>query len=320
MKRFLAIGMVSILLVCSLAGCAGSGGKKDRLVIVTTIFPIYDWVQNIIGDNPADIEVKLLLENGVDLHNYQPTAADVMTIGESSLFLYVGGESDRWVEDALRSSGKKGIIAIALMDELGDARKREELVEGMQAEDEGEEEEEAYDEHIWLSVRNAALLSEAITGQICKLDEKNADYYRQQLQNYQKELAKLDAEYRETVEAATGKTLLFGDRFPFRYLTEDYGITYYAAFLGCAAEAEASFETVAFLADKLEELKLSNVIVLDGSNRKIAETIIRNSSVGNVQITEMNSMQSVRKADIEGGVTFLSVMRENLEALKKALQ
>ena len=122
------------------------------------------------------------------------------------------------------------------------------------------------------------------------------------------------------MEAATGKTLLFGDRFPFRYLTEDYGITYYAAFLGCAAEAEASFETVAFLADKLEELKLSNVIVLDGSNRKIAETIIRNSSVGNVQITEMNSMQSVRKADIEGGVTFLSVMRENLEALKKALQ
>lgn len=312
--------MVTVLLVGSLTGCTGSEEKKDRLVIVTTIFPIYDWVMNIIGDNPGGVEVKLLLENGVDMHSYQPTAADVMTIGESDLLFYIGGESDRWVTDALRSAGKEENVAVALLDILGDARKKEELVEGMQAEDEGEEEEDVYDEHIWLSVRNAASLSEVIAEEICRRDQMNSDYYIKQCQNYIDALAELDEEYKKAVEEAPHKLLLFGDRFPFRYMTEDYGIGYYAAFLGCAAEAEASFETIAFLAGKMNERKMKYIVVLDGSNRKIAETIIRNTKSADKEIIEMNSMQSVRKEDIAAGVTYLSVMRDNLEALKKALQ
>lgn len=322
MKKYLVLCLILTLLCGCLTGCKTGDEKKDHLVIVTTIFPFYDWVRNVVGENPGNIEVKLLLESGVDLHSYQPTAEDVMTIGESDLFLYVGGESDKWVKDALRSTGKKDITAVALMDVLGDALKEEEVVEGMQGEEEDEEEEDEieYDEHIWLSLRNAKALTNEITERICTLDSEHETTYRENGKAYADKLQALDEEYVKAVSEAGGKTLLFGDRFPFRYMTEDYGLTYYAAFLGCSAESEASFETIAFLAQKVEELSLPAVIVLDGSNHKIAETVIQNTNGTKPEMIVMNSLQSVSKKDIQDGTDYFSVMKDNLEALKKALK
>ncbi len=198
----------------------------------------------------------MLLDDGVDLHSYQPTAEDLEKIASCDLFIYVGGESDEWVEDALKSKTNKNRVEINLMDALGDSVKEEEEVEGMQSEDEheheGEEaesEEPEQDEHIWLSLRNAEVCTQAIADQLKKLDPSNKTEYEDNATAYKEELTGLDKEYQDTVEHAKRKTLLFADRFPFRYLADDYGLKYYAAFKGCSAETEASFKTITFLAN-----------------------------------------------------------------------
>lgn len=322
-KRLWVLLTVALALGC-LTGCgAGTNKKKDGLTVVTTIFPLYDWTENIVGDTASGVEVKLLLESGVDLHSYQPTASDIMTIGNSDVFIYVGGESDAWVTDALRNTANKNMIVLNLMDILGDALHEEELVEGMQGEEEpegGEEEGPEYDEHIWLSLKNAKLLCDCIAEKLAEADPANADTYRANAKAYCEKLAEIDGRYEKTVSEADTKTLLFGDRFPFRYMTEDYKLKYYAAFIGCSAESEASFETIAFLAQKVDELSLKCVVALDGSDHKIAETIIRNTKSADQTIIEMNSLQSVTKKDIQNGTTYLSVMEDNLKALQEALK
>ena len=198
----------------------------------------------------------MLLDKGVDLHNFQPTAEDIMKVATCDLFIYTGGESDAWVEDALKESVNPDMKVINLMETLGGSVKEEEIVEGMECEEEEEEgEEEAeYDEHVWLSLKNASILCRAIEEAIASIDPANAAVYEENLKNYQDSLHSLDVSYQEAVDASALKTLLFGDRFPFRYLTDDYGLTYYAAFVGCSAETEASFETITFLTGKVDEL------------------------------------------------------------------
>ena len=303
---------------------------EKHLNIVTTIFPEYDWVREILGDTAENADLTMLLDNGVDLHSYQPTAQDILKISTCDLFIYVGGESDGWVSDALQEAANKNMKVIDLLDVLDDAVKEEEIVEGMEAGEEHgdgedadhEEEEEGpeYDEHVWLSLRNAKVLCEAISNALTEIDPDHAADYRSNLAAYSGKLDALDAAYQSAVDSASRKTLLFGDRFPFRYLVDDYGLSYYAAFAGCSAETEASFRTITFLADKADELNLTSVLTIESSDQKIAQTIIQNTKDKNQNILTLNSMQSVTSNDVAAGTGYLSIMESNLDVLKEALQ
>ncbi len=305
----------------SLAGCGGEGESGgERLSIVTTIFPVYDWAMQILGERAADADVTMLLDSGVDLHSYQPTADDMVKISTCDVFLYVGGESDEWVEDALRGATNKDMVTVNLLEALGDAAKEEETVEGMEEEEEeGGEESPAYDEHVWLSLRNAKVLVGAIAEALGRADEKGADTYKANAAAYGDRLDALDAKYEAAVSGAARRTLLFGDRFPFRYLADDYGLDYYAAFSGCSAETEASFETVAFLAGKVDELSLPCVLTLEGTDHGIAQAIVEASASKSAKIIALDSMQSTTAGDVEGGASYLAAMEGNLAALQEAL-
>ena len=320
MKKITALLLALLMLAGVLAGCGKQNdtNKTDKLSIVTTIFPEYDWVKEVLGDKADSAEITMLLDNGVDLHSYQPTADDIIRISDCDLFVYVGGESDGWVEDALKSAANKNRKVINLLDVLGDSVKEEETVEGMQEEEEDHEEKE-YDEHVWLSLKNAKTLVGAISAALQELDPDNKDTYAANADAYGQKLSALDAEYQKAVSAGTYKTLLFGDRFPFRYLVDDYGLSYYAAFVGCSAESEASFETVSFLARKVDEGKLPCVLTIEGKNHKIAETIVQNTAGKNQKILTMDSMQSTTSQDVANGTTYLSLMAKNLDVLKEAL-
>ena len=339
MKKALSILFAMLLLLCCFFACGTTDTTQketDKIQIVTTIFPIYDWVVSVLGEKSANPEVTMLLDDGVDLHSYQPTAADILKISTCDLFIYVGGESDEWVEDALKEATNSNMVVLNLLDILGDDAKEEEIVEGMQEEEhehehededdhdedqehEHEEGETEYDEHIWLSLKNATVLVGSISDAIRTIDPDNAESYKKNASAYIEKLNNLDAEYRAAADSAAVKTVLFGDRFPFRYLTDDYGLTYYAAFVGCSAETEASFETITFLAQKVDELSLPAVLTIEGKDHRIAETIVRNTKTKDQKILTMDSMQGTTAKDVQNGVTYLSIMEKNLEVLKSAI-
>ena len=323
MKRIIPLCFALVMTVGLLAGCGKqnepAASDETRLRVVTTIFPEYDWVREILGDKADNAEVTMLLDNGADLHSYQPTADDIVKISECDLFIYVGGESDDWVDDALKNAANKNMKVINLLEALGERVKTEEAVEGMQEEEHDHEEEAEYDEHVWLSLKNAQTLCSAISGVLQQIDPDNKDTYAANASAYIKKLSALDADYQAAVNAATRKTVLFGDRFPFRYLAEDYGLRYYAAFAGCSAESEASFETISFLAGKVDELNLPCVLTIEGVQHKIAETIVRNTAAKNQKVLTMDSMQSTTSKDAANGTTYLSIMERNLSVLKEAL-
>ena len=323
MKKIISTLVATTMLVGSLCACGKTDAADGKKKIVTTIFPEYDWVMNILGDKADQFEVTLLMDSGTDLHSYQPSVADLANISECDLFIYVGGESDEWAEDAVSQAANKDMEVINLMDVLGSSAVEEELVEGMEGEEEEEEGEEEegpeYDEHVWLSLRNASVLCEAIEDSISKIDPDNKDSYEANLDSYNSKLSDLDARYEEVVASAQRDTLLFGDRFPFRYLIEDYDLNYYAAFLGCSAESEASFDTIVFLAGKVDELELDSIMVIEGNNDDIAQAIKDNTQSKDQEILVLDSMQSVTAADIEAGADYLTIMTENLEVLEAAL-
>lgn len=306
---------------CSSADNSNSNNNEGKLKIVCTVFPQYDWVKRIMGNELENADVTLLLDNGVDLHNYQPTADDIITISNCDMFIYTGGESDKWTEDVLASAKNEHLIAVNLMTVLGDAVKEEETVEGMESEEHGEEDEDEaeYDEHIWLSLKNAKAVCTYIADRLAEIDEDNSDIYTSNANAYIDELNKLDSEYQAAVDSAVHKTLIFGDRFPFRYLTDDYNLEYYAAFAGCSAETEASFETVSFLANKADELGVNAILTIEGANHQIAETIVKSTKEKNQKILFLDSLQSTTSSDIEAGKTYLSAMQSNLEVLKEAM-
>ncbi|WP_288666411.1 metal ABC transporter substrate-binding protein [Anaerotignum faecicola] len=334
MKKITALLLALFMLVAALAGCGKQNdtNQTDKLSIVTTIFPEYDWVREILGDKADNAEITMLLDNGVDLHSYQPTADDIVKISDCDLFIYVGGESDEWVEDALRNAANGNMKVINLLEVLGDSVKTEEIVEGMQEEEhehedahahddaEEHEHEEEADEHVWLSLKNAKMLVRVISKALQELDPDNKDIYAANADAYVKKLSALDAEYQAAVDAASNKTILFGDRFPFRYLVDDYGLRYYAAFVGCSAETEAGFETISFLAKRVDEWKLPCVLTIEGAQHKIAETVVRNTTAKNQRVLTMDSMQSTTSKDVKNGTTYLSVMEKNLSVLKEALR
>ena len=327
-------------------------GNSNKISIVCTTFPQYDWVKNILGEEAERFNVTLLLDNGVDMHSYQPQVKDIATAGSSDLFIYVGGESDTWVEDALKEAKNKDLKAINLMETLDNFVKEEEVVEGMQEErkslghsheksskekqeqtqkesyensqeingqKEAADEEPEYDEHIWLSIRNAEIMVKNIEKAIEQLDSDNAKVYQTNAENYIKKLDTLDKQYANTIQNAKYKAILFGDRFPFRYMVDDYDIKYYAAFAGCSAETMAGFETVTFLAKKADELQLPVILTIENSDGRIAEAVKSNTTKKNQKILAMNSLQSVTKEQLADGITYLQVMQENLSVLSEAL-
>lgn len=321
MKRkpnfFLILMLAGAMLFVS-ASCVSApvGPENKHLKIVATVFPIYDWASHIAKD--TDTEVTLLMDSGVDLHSFQPSVKDILTLTEADLFLYVGGESDQWIQNALKQPHNPDRISLNLLETLGTRAKQEETVEGMEKED--DEEDQALDEHIWLSLKNAEVLTEAIRNALSSLDPENRAVYESNAETYCAALDALDRKYEAAVRKAKVRTLLFGDRFPFRYLTDDYGLRYYAAFSGCSAETEASFETVRFLAEKADEYGLKAVLTIEGADKRLAETIIRNTASKSLKILSLDSMQSINKEDVLHGADYLAVMEKNLEVLKKALE
>lgn len=316
-----AVFIIMAVLVFCFSGCTNADSLKnsDKIKIICTTFSEYDWTRQIVGESDR-IEIKYLLDNGVDLHNYQPTMADIIEISDCDMFVYVGGASDEWVENVLSDAENKDMKVIDLIDVLGDFVREEEIKDGMQPEDEEENEDEPeYDEHIWLSVRNAEICCEALCDAVCELDPNSAEKYRKSLESYIYELDRLDYDIASVTENAPTKTLLFGDRYPFRYFTDDYNLDYYAAFVGCSSETEASFRTIIGLSEKLDALNLDTVFIIENSSDRLAKAVIENSSDRNRKVMTLNSIQSVTAEKVKKGVTYISIMRDNLDTLTEAL-
>ena len=363
MKKFAAFAMFVLATALTFVACSAESNEKapaqKKVSIVATIYPQYDWLKNVLGSRLDAVNLKLLIKNGTDLHSYKPSAQDIAAIASADMVVYVGGESDEWIEKALSATPKAGRVQVNLMEALGDRVKEEEVVEGMEHEhhhEHGEEAEEhehehhehaeahenhdhhehaeehehehhehaeeaENDEHIWLSLKNAEILVKKIAEAIANVDTAHAAEYHMNAALYVAKISALDAQYRAATDSATLKTILFGDRFPFRYLVDDYGIKYFAAFVGCSAESEASFETVAFLAGKMDSLALPAIFTIDGSNGKIARAILDASKKSKeTPVLTLNSMQSVTDAQMQAGADYLSVMQSNLEVLKKAIK
>lgn len=352
------LSVLLIMSVCFVfSGCSSTLAKplknSSKPAIVCTAFPQYDWVLNILGEKSEDFDVILLNSQGTDMHSFQPTAANMVAVANCDLFIYMGGYSETWVDATLKSAGNENALVLPLLEQVD--KLEEAHVEGTlsahlhesESEDEDEDAdhhdhdhehedeelsyeelheghnhapgEEVYDEHLWLSLRCSMQACESIFEMICQLDPDNSYIYEENLKNYTEQLHMLDMEYEETVQNASVSTLLFADRFPFLYMMTDYDLEYFAAFSGCSAETEASFETIVSLSEIAEEHDLPAIIVLEGSDHKLAETIIGNTAKSDTPILTLNSMQSVREKDIDAGTTYLSIMEENLQVLKQAL-
>lgn len=314
--KVLSFACASLVLLSCTACSSEQVGKKDSYSVVTTVFPVYDWVREVTGED-SDIELTMLLDSGVDLHSYQPTVEDIAKIATCDMFVYVGGESDEWVENALGQAVNKDMVVVNLLDVLGDAVVQEESVEGMEESEEESGEPES-DEHVWLSLRNAQVVCTYLAKELGNMDKNNAQIYQSNAQAYCDALNNLDGKYSEVVNNAQYNTLLFADRFPFRYMAKDYGLSYFAAFSGCSAETEASVETIAFLAGKLKELELPAVMIIDGSDEDVASTVVETAGRG-CPILALNSLQSVTSENVASGATYLDIMTENLSVLEKAL-
>ena len=321
MKKVLSLIMSFCLLmpVCFLFGC--NNEENYRITVVTTVFSEYDWVKNIVGDTD-DVGVSMLLDGGADLHSYQPSFADIRAIRKCDLFIYVGGESDKWVDDALKQSENENRLVINLMEVLGENAREEEQVEGMQEEEHNgdEEGETEYDEHVWLSIKNAKLFVKVIKEKLCLIDAENSRKYELNSEKYINELDALDGEYRQVVSEKNKDTLLFADRFPFLYLVKDYGLKYYAAFKGCSANSEATPKTYIFLANKVDELSLSVILKIESSDGKTAQAVKNNTVNKDQTILTMDSLQSATIKEYENGRTYINAMKANLDVLKEALK
>lgn len=311
MKRALSLALALVMLF-SLAACSGAA-RRARVQIVTTCFPIYDWTRNIVGGT-SGVEITWLMDSGVDPHSFQPTVKDLTLVSDADIFVYVGGESDAWADDAAAEMRNPDAKVVSLLPQL-DTALTEEAVPGAEPED---EEPGALDEHIWMSLRAAQLCVTMICDALCAVDSENAETYTENAEHYCDALHELDHDYASAISESKLDTILVADRFPFRYLAEDYDLNYYAAFAGCSAETEASFQTVLGLSQKADELGLPVVLVTENGTGDIAEAVSEGSET-EPPVRTLDSLQSVTAELDAQGVTYLSVMESNLEVLKEAL-
>jgi len=323
MKKYINQLLVPIIAtILMFTGCGKNNKPADtgngKISVVTTIFPAYDFARAVAGDK-ADII--MLLPPASESHSFEPRPQDIIKIQKSGVFVYVGGESDAWVKDILKSIDNPKMKTVAMMECVEIVE--EEIVDGMQSEEkngekkEGGEEEPEYDEHVWTSPRNAKLIARKISETLIEADSSNADVYRQNTEAYLSRLDTLDAKFKGVVDSAARKTLAFGDRFPFRYFADAYGLKYFAAFPGCATETEASIMTLTVLIVKIKKEKIPVVFHIELSNEKMANTI---SEATGAKVRLFHSCHNVTKADFEAGKTYLDFMNANADALREALK
>ena len=315
-RKLLCAG-ICVLLIFS-TGCSTKKKTEDSggLKIVVTVFPVYDWIRNLTAG--SDAQVELLMKNGGDMHNYQPTVQDMVMIHDADLFIYIGGESDAWVNDVIKEADGS-LTSVSLLETADLDLVEEKVKEGMTVRHEEDEDEKEEDEHVWLSLKRASVSCSALSLILQELDPGNASLYQANTKKYIAELKETDETYAAMVKAADKKTVIFADRFPFVYLMQDYGLDYYAAFPGCSAETGASFETVIFLAKKLDELGLHYVFRIENTSDDIPRVVIGSSHDPSREILVLNSMQSVNEKEAEEK-TYIGIMKENLEILKKGLE
>ena len=329
MKRILTL-FLTLALILSLAACAAPGEKADdgKLQIVATLFPYYDFARAIAGGRA---DVTLLLSPGREAHSFEPTPLDAVTISEADVFLYNGGEGEYWVEEMLDAAGEHIAVKARMMDYV-DAL-GEEFSEGMQGadahdhdHDHGDHDHEKneahdgdaveYDEHIWTSPKNAAILCRAVCDAICKADPANEDFYRANCDDYCAQIEALDARFADLCESAPRKLLIFADRFPMLYFCREFGLDYRAAFHGCSGDTEPSLATIKFLIDKVEDEGIPVVYTIDFGTKKVAAVV---SECTGAAIETIYSMQTVSRADFDAGETYLTLMERNYDALRKGL-
>ena len=330
---FLTLLFSIIIVSCNNANKSSNENNKEidnsKLKVVTTIFPIYDFTRNITGDN---VNLQMIIKPGIEIHSFNTTPADVIDIQNADVFIYIGGESEAWAEKIVSSMNTNGKKIIRLIDYV--KALDEEIVEGMEHDTDHNHEEEAnheehenhieeshthegvYDEHIWTSPKNAQLMVTAICNSLSEIDANNADVYKANADKYNQELTVLDEEIRNTVNSSKRKNIVFGDRFPFRYLAEEYGLEYRAPFTGCSSQVDASPKTIAYLMNYIKDNKIPYLYYIELSNEKIANTLIEQTGAEKLKL---HSGQNVSKEEFNSGVTYLSIMRDNLESLKKGL-
>lgn len=316
MRRFFCIFLALILFVPALTSCGNSRVDNDKITIVTTVFAEYDWTRQILGDTADEVELIFLTENGTDLHSYQPSVADMAKITTCDLLIYTGGSSDKWIDEALSLSPSDKQAVLRLTGLMSDENL---LFEQSAHHDSEHHHNEEYDEHVWLSLRLAISFCEAIRDMLSALIPENEQKYRDNCAGYIRQLESLHQAYEREIASSPVEALVFADRFPFSYLFHDYSLTCYAAFPGCSSETEASFKTVSELAEAIDRLSLPAVIILENADEALAKTVIATTVSKSATIVPMDSMQSVTRADINEGTTYLSIMTQNLSALRIAL-
>ena len=309
----LLIVVAMVFATVCLTGC--NTKKEDKITIVATSFPGYDFAR-AVTKNIANVEVKMLLKPGSEMHNYEPTPQDIKDIKNSDIFIYVGGDSDEWIDDILDNIDVKKTKVVKLM-RLVDLVE-EEHVEGMEAEEDAVNEEEApeYDEHVWTSPKNAITITKKLTKVIVGLDEDNRSIYEENSSKYISELESIDNRIEEVVKNAKRKEIVFGDRFPLRYFADDYNLKYYAAFPGCSEQTEASSKTITYLINRVKKDKIPVVFHIELSNGKIAKTIAKET---NAKVLEFKSAHNISQKDFDAGVTYVDIMNDNIKVLKEAL-
>lgn len=312
MKKILSL-VLSLAVVLSLCACGSTATDSDQFNIVCASFAEYDWVKNLTVGTEA--QVTIIADTGTDMHSYQPTAADVLAIGKADLVVYNGGTADGWMTAAIKNSGFDG-VSVRLMDVLADRLLH---LADSEEHDHGHDEHCEYDEHLWLSLKNAVIACRHLTKELSAIDGANKAVYSQNCADYVEKLEALDADYQSTADTARVKSVVFADRFPFIYLMNDYGIAWQAAFPGCSAETDADFEKVITLSKWVDSQSIDTIFIIEGSDKALAQTVISNTKAKNQQIVTLDSMQSVTKKTISSGKSYLGVMTANLNAVKKAL-
>lgn len=318
-NRALAVLMGVLCFGLGITSCSKKS-ENNKIKVICSIFPEYDWTRQLLAGT-QNVQLDLLIKNKVDLHSFSPSVQDIVNISDCDLFIYVGGESDNWIKDVLNKAAKGKVNSINLLEVLKNTVKEEEIVEGMQCEEEEDEssDEIEYDEHVWLSLVNAKEICKEIGSKLITLDKSEESIIQKNLDDYLLSLSLLDKKYSEQLNSIDNKCIICCDRFPFRYLMDDYNIKYYAAFVGCSAETEASFETIAFLTNKVDELNKEYIVTIENSDKKIANTVINNSRLKNQKIIELDSLQSIGNDELESK-NYISVMENNLSSIVKAVK
>ena len=312
MKNIYKITIVTITFISLLClnGCS-INNNNNKLTIIASSFPGYDFARAITKDS-NNIEVKMLLNPGTEMHNYEPTPQDIIKINNSKMFIYVGGDSDEWINDIIGDIDTSKTKLVKLMDLVNVVE--EEHVKGMEVED--EEEETEYDEHVWTSPKNAITIINKIKDIIIDIDKDNQNLYENNALNYINKLNVIDNEIKNIVNNGKRKEIIIGDRFPFRYFTDEYNLSYYAAFPGCSEQTEASAKTISFLIDKVKNDNIPVVFHIELSKGNIAKTI---SEETGAKVLEFNSAHNISQKDFDRGVTYIDIMNNNIKALKEAL-